>query len=83
MPCDILLATMSANNPVSIPAHFDGERILLDEPVESERDARLLVTVLPNDEEREPWLRLSATHLDAAYNGDGDDYSVNDAAQQD
>src|SRR5882762_6162248 len=62
--CDILLATMSANNPISIPAHFDGERILLDEPVELKRDARLIVTVLPNDEEREPWLRLSATHLD-------------------
>ena len=67
---------MSANNSISIPAHFDGERILLDEPVELERNARLLVTVLPNDnDERESWLRLSASQLNAAYDGDGDDYS--------
>ena len=50
---------MSANNPISIPAHFDGERILLDEPVELERNARLIVTVLPYSEtERDAWLRL-------------------------
>jgi len=35
-------------NTISIPAHFDGERILLDEPVELERDAKLLITVLSN-----------------------------------
>ena len=68
---------MSANNPISIPAHFDGERILLDEPVELERDARLIVTVVPKDnDERESWLRLSAAQLNAAYNGVGDDYSL-------
>jgi len=39
---------MSASNPISIPAHFDGERILLDEPVELARNARLMVTVLPD-----------------------------------
>lgn len=68
---------MSANNPISIPAHFDGERILLDEPVELERNARLIVTVLPNgDTDRDAWLRLSATQLNAAYNGDSDDYPL-------
>ena len=68
---------MSASNPVSIPAHFDGERILLDEPVELERNARLLVTVLPQGEaERVAWLRLSATQFNAGYNGDADDYPL-------
>jgi hypothetical protein len=68
---------MSANNPISIPAHFDGERILLDEPVELERNARLVVTVLPNgDWDRDAWLRLSANQLNAAYDGAGDDYSL-------
>ena len=68
---------MSANNAISIPAHFDGERILLDEPVELERNARLLVTVLPQGEaERVAWLRLSAAQLDAGYDGDGDDYPL-------
>jgi len=68
---------MSTNNPVSIPAHFDGERILLDEPVKLERNARLLVTVLPQgDAERVAWLRLSATQFNAGYNGDADDYPL-------
>ena len=68
---------MSTNNPVSIPAHFDGERILLGEPVELERNARLLVTVLPQgDAERVAWLRLSATQFNAGYDGDADDYPL-------
>ena len=68
---------MSANNPVSVPAHFDGERILLDEPVELERNARLVVTVLPAaDPERDSWARLSSAQLNAAYNGEGDNYSL-------
>ena len=68
---------MSANNPISISAHFDGEQILLDEPVELERNARLIVTVLPKDnDERESWLRLTAAQLNAAYDGAGDDYSL-------
>jgi len=68
---------MSANTPISIPAHFDGERILLDEPVELERNARLVVTVLPDDDlDRDAWLRLSVNQLNAAYDGDGDDYPL-------
>lgn len=68
---------MSANTPISIPAHFDGERILLDEPVELERNARLVVTVLPDaDLDRDAWLRLSVNQLNAAYDGDGDDYPL-------
>ena len=63
-------------DPVSIPAHFDGERILLDEPVELERDARLIVTVLPKDDERDSWLRLSATRLKDAYDGERDEYGL-------
>jgi len=36
-----------------IPAHFDGERILLDEPVELEPNSKLTVTVLSkSDKER-------------------------------
>lgn len=36
---------------VSVKAHFDGERIQLDEPVELPRDVPLLVTVLPAEEQ--------------------------------
>lgn len=47
-------------NGISVPAHFDGERILLDEPLNLEPNTKLLVTVLPNvDIEHESWLLLS------------------------
>lgn len=62
---------------ISIPAHFDGERILLDEPVELEPNTRLIVTVLPNhDAERESWLRLSGKRLEDAYSEDEEEYSL-------
>ncbi|PYS89517.1 MAG: hypothetical protein DMF64_17575 [Acidobacteria bacterium] len=61
---------------ISIPAHFDGERILLDEPVELEPNTRLIVTVLPNhDAERASWLRLSGERLADAYGKDEEEYS--------
>jgi hypothetical protein len=61
----------------SIPAHFDGERILLDEPFELAPNTRLLVTVLPNhDEEYEAWLRLSSQRLQDAYGEDEIEYSL-------
>ena len=64
-------------NTISIPAHFDGERILLDEPYTSEPDARLLVTVLPTkDEEREAWLQLSAQRLAQAYSDEEPEYPL-------
>ncbi len=67
---------MSANNPTSIPAHFDGEHILLDEPFELERNARLLVTVLPNgDGERDAWRHFSVTQLNNAYD-ENDEYPL-------
>jgi hypothetical protein len=62
---------------VSIPAHFDGQQILLDEPCELEPNARLIVTVLPNhDSERESWLRLSADRFSAAYGNNEEEYSL-------
>lgn len=37
----------------------------------------MIVTILPDhDAERDAWLRLSANQLNAAYNGDGDDYPL-------
>jgi len=62
---------------VSIPAHFDGERILLDEPIELEPNTKLIVTVLAkNDAEHELWLRLSNQGLENAYGTDEDEYSL-------
>lgn len=62
---------------VSIPAHFDGRHILLDEPCELELNARLIVTVLPNhDSERDSWLRLSAETLRQTLGDDEEEYSL-------
>jgi len=65
-------------DPISIPAHFDGQRILLDEPCDLEPNTKLIVTVLPNhDSERESWLRLSANRLHEAYGNNEEEYSLN------
>jgi hypothetical protein len=62
---------------ISVPAHFDGERILLDEPIELAPNTRLIVTILPNsDEEHEAWLQLSMKGLSAAYSEDEEEYSL-------
>jgi hypothetical protein len=64
---------------IVIPAHFDGERILLDEPVDLKPDARLLVTVLPEeDQEREEWYRMAEQALNRAYGSDEPEYTLDD-----
>lgn len=59
----------------TIAAHFDGKQILLDEAVELEPNTRLLVTVLPKDDEGEDWLNLSAKRLHDAYGDEEEEYS--------
>jgi hypothetical protein len=62
---------------ISLLAHFDGKRILLDEPFELEPNTQLIVTVLPKREvDHEAWLRLSAKTLVAAYANDEAEYAV-------
>jgi len=64
-------------DPISIPAHFDGHQILLDEPCEIEPNTRLIVTILPNhNSERESWLQLSANNFGRAYGNDEEEYSL-------
>ena len=61
---------------VTLSAHFDGQRIQLDEPFELARDARLLVTVLKDtsDAERGQWYAQSKLGLARAYGDDEPDY---------
>ena len=64
-------------NTISIPAHFDGERILLDEPFELEPNTKLIVTVLPKrDAEHESWQRMSVKRLEYAYSEDEEEYPI-------
>jgi hypothetical protein len=61
----------------SIRAHFDGEHILLDEPVKLEPNTRLIVTVLsPQDSDRDHWLTLSKKRLEAADENGEEEYPL-------
>jgi len=47
------------------------------EPIKLERNARLVVTVLPAAvPARDSWEALSGAQLNAAHNGEGDDYPL-------
>lgn len=62
---------------VALPAHYDGERICLDEEYDLKPYSKLIVTILPEDEpgsERESWLRLSGQRLSEAYGDDEPEY---------
>ena len=62
---------------VVLRAHFDGEKILLDEPYELKPNMEILVTVLPAENgEREDWTHLSLASLSRAFDEDEPEYSL-------
>jgi hypothetical protein len=63
---------------VALSARFDGEKVQLDEPCQLETNARLLVVVLPPDDEREGWSRFSAVQLAKAYSDTEPEYTADD-----
>jgi hypothetical protein len=66
---------------VALTAHFDGEKVQLDEPFQLDAHARLLVVVLPPDDERQAWLQFSASQLAKAYGDDEPEYTAADLRQ--
>ena len=61
----------------SIPAHFDGERILLDESVAMEPNTKLIVTVLSEEDfDSDVWLALSRKRFEAAYENGEEEYPL-------
>lgn len=63
---------------VTLPAHFDGKLICLDEPFDLETDTKLIVTVLQKqepDNEHKSWALLSGRRLEEAYGENEPDYS--------
>ena len=69
---------------VTVKAHFDGERIQLDEPVELQRNTPLLVTVLPNpdqDYDRAAWAAAGKRALARAFADDEPEYTLADVRQ--
>ena len=65
---------------VSLRAHFDGERIQLDEPFDLPSDVPLLVTVLvpERDKEREAWIAAGREALARAYGDAEPEYALAD-----
>lgn len=72
---------------ITLQAHFDGERIQLDEPFELPANAPLLVTVLPvapaadgaaRDPEADDWCAFALANLARAYGDDEPEYSEAD-----
>ena len=63
---------------IAVPAHFDGERICLDEPFDLEPNAKLIVTILSgreSDSEHAAWSRLSSQRLKDVYGKNEPEYS--------
>lgn len=53
---------------VSVTAHFDGEHIRLDEPLDLGPNTKLMVTVLSTEnDERSSWQQLPADNFARAY----------------
>jgi hypothetical protein len=64
-------------------AHYDGTRIVLDEPFDPPINTPLLVTLLPvplteSEADRLEWTALAAEALASAYSDDEPEYSVAD-----
>ena len=64
-------------NTVILPAHFDGQQIVLDAPYELQPNTPLTVTVLSeDDQEREDWARFGLQNLARAYGDDEPEYTL-------
>ena len=68
---------------VSLKAHYDGERIVLDEPFELPVHSPLIVTVLPAqgsplEHERSEWSALAVRSLARAYGDQEPEYTIAD-----
>ena len=63
---------------IAVTAHFDGERVQFDEPCQLDANARLVVVVLPPDDERSAWSQFSAGQLAKAYGDNEPEYTAAD-----
>jgi hypothetical protein len=63
---------------VALSAHYDGKKIELDEPYRLPENAHLVAIVLPRDDERPDWLRLSVQTLARAYSDNEPEYTEAD-----
>lgn len=63
---------------VTLPAHYDGKKIVLDKPFNLKPDDKLLITILDSEssvDERKDWIASSLSRLNKAYDEDEPEYS--------
>jgi hypothetical protein len=65
-----------------LKAHYDGEHIVLDEPVQLPANVPLVVTISTDDSERYEWAALGLQSLARAYGDDEPDYTIADLKPQ-
>jgi len=63
---------------VALTAHFDGEKVQFDEPCHIDANARLMVVVLPPEDEHHAWLQFPAGQLAKSYGDSEPEYTVDD-----
>lgn len=62
---------------ITLHAHYDGSKLLLDEPYELQPDTRLLITVIPPDTaDNSAWEHFSRQGLAAAYSPAEPEYAL-------
>ena len=62
---------------VSLSAHFNGRKIVLNEPYEREENTELIVTILPKrNEEGDEWAQFSLQSLERAYSDKEPEYTI-------
>jgi hypothetical protein len=63
--------------PTTLEAHFNGEKIVLDEPFELKLGMKMIVTILSEEgDEREDWLFAAKQSLAQAYADDELEYDL-------
>ncbi len=72
---------------VILKAHYDGQRIVLDEPFELATNSPLMLTVLPAEadplsRERAEWSALGAQALARAYGDNEPEYTLADIKER-
>ena len=64
---------------ITLPAHFDGNSVVLDTPFRLQSNDKLLVTVLQSGnegDEKNGWITSSLLQLNKAYSEDEPEYSL-------
>jgi hypothetical protein len=63
---------------LALKAHFDGKHILLDEPYPLSTSARLMILVMPENNDSGAPIDLAAASLNRAYGDNEPEYSLAD-----